>query len=222
MQDRNSYNIQPAIMADEWETLISQIEEVISFAKQIQIDVMDGKLVQPTSFPYNETTLEGKQLPEGIEFEAHLMVENPREVGLSFIRAGAKRIVAQIEGMDDVEETFIQWGEVGVKTGVSILLSTPIESIYPLIDEEIVSSVQIMTIDRIGYQGEEFNESSLKRISDLRAKYPDLLITVDGGVNAQNIVKLRESGADLFGVGSAIMKEEDKQRAFSQLSNAIE
>ncbi|PCI28606.1 hypothetical protein COB52_03395 [Candidatus Kaiserbacteria bacterium] len=215
-------NIQPAIMADEWESLISQIDAVSTFAKNIQIDVMDGKLVPSKSFPYNETTIEGKRLPEGIEFEAHLMVENPREVGLSFIRAGASRIVAQIEGMDDPEETFIQWNEVGAKTGVSILLSTPIEEIYSLIEEEMVSSVQIMTIQKIGYQGEKFDESSLERIRDLKEKYPNLLITVDGGVNAQNIVKLRESGAAIFGVGSAIMKEEDKEGAFSKLSNVIE
>jgi len=210
--------IAPAIMADEWDLLIAQIESISGIATNVQIDVMDGNLVPPVSFPYNQTTLEDKGFPhtDSIEYEVHLMVHRPQLVGHQFIDAGAKRIVAQIEGFKEREasKVFQEWKDASVETGVSILLDTPIENIAELIEEEAVSFVQIMSIAQIGYQGNPFDERTFVRIEELRELYPEIIIAVDGGVSEDNIEALVRAGANRFGVGSAIMKATDPAEAY--------
>lgn len=218
--------IEPAIMADEWESLVAHIESIADVATHVQIDVMDGHLVPSISFPYNKTFLEDQRLPHAdtISFSAHLMVQHPQEVGHRFIDAGVRRIVAQIEGFREGEVSRVceEWKQRGVQTGISLLLDTALEDIEPLVESEVVSIVQVMSIARIGYQGEPFDERALVRIAQLRRKYPDVTIAVDGGVNEETLEPLLDAGANLFGVGSAIMKAEEPEQAYTHLSNLLE
>ena len=217
--------IEPALMADEWEQLVAQIERISSVAHYAQIDVMDGHLVPSFSFPYNKTILSDQHLPyaESINFAAHLMVQHPQEVGNRFITAGAKRIVAQVEGFreGEMERVCHEWKSHGVEVGLSVMLGTPLEAVDELVEKGVVTIVQVMSIERVGYQGQEFDARALARISDLTEMYPKLTIAVDGGVNADNIESIREAGADVFGVGSAIMKTENPQRAFAELEQLL-
>jgi len=223
---RDGAVIVPAIMADEWDSLTDQIELVAKGATKIQIDVMDGHLVPSFSFPYNKTILDGQRIPltDSIYFEVHLMVQHPHEVGLRFIAAGANSIVAQIEGFRDGEASrvFNEWKEMGADTGVSLLLDTPLEQVTDLIESGDVSVVQVMSIARIGYQGEEFDERALVRIAQLRSRYPDVIIAVDGGVNEKTLEALLDAGANSFGVGSAIMKASDPGQALESLQQLLE
>ncbi len=217
--------IAPAIMADEWDALVTQIESIKKSAEYAQIDVMDGNLVPSVSFPYNQTTLEGKIIPysDSINFEIHLMVQNPKGVGANFIRAGAKKITAQIEGFkqEDAAEVFRNWRKEGIDTGVSLLLNTPFKTIAPLIEENVVSSVQVMSIARVGYQGEKFDERALVRISELRELYPDVTIAVDGGVSSENLKSLFDAGANSFNIGSAIMKSKNPEDELIHLQKLL-
>lgn len=220
--------ISPAIMAKEWDSLIEQIEAISEHTTHAQIDVMDGNLVPPISFPYNQTNLEGKVIPHSdkINFEVHLMVQNPKEVGANFIRAGATRITAQLEGFYEEEamQTFEEWKDRGAETGVSLLLDTPLKDVVPLIDSGAVSLVQVMSIARVGYQGEKFDERALARIQELRELYPNVTIAVDGGVNSENLKSLFDAGANSFGIGSRIMKTENPPQAllhFQKLLNSF-
>src|SRR6185503_8033677 len=98
-------------------------------APMIQIDVTDG-LFAPggTWLP----GLEG-QLPEldYMNYEAHLMTEEPRDLGERFIRMGAWRIIGHVEALGNDEEaqhTLEAWRAMGAKeVGVAILIDTPIE-----------------------------------------------------------------------------------------------
>ena len=212
-------------MANEWDGLVAQIDSVTPVAQRVQIDVMDGQFVPSFSFPYNTTMLSTQQFPytESVHFDVHLMVQHPQEVGHRFIKAGANTIIAQIEGFreGEAERVYSEWKEAGAEVGVSVLLDTPLEDVYPLIDGHIVSMVQIMSIARIGYQGEEFDERALERIRVLRATYPELVIAVDGGVKLENIEVLIEAGADILGVGSAIMKTDSPAEMYTHFSHKL-
>ncbi|MBL4644787.1 MAG: hypothetical protein JKX80_02890 [Candidatus Pacebacteria bacterium] len=217
--------IAPAIMADEWDSLVVQIESIAKSATHAQIDVMDGHLVPPSSFPYNETTLDGRQIPhaEDINFEVHLMVQQPQEIGKQFIGAGVKRVTAQIEGFQENQapHVFKEWKETGIETGVSILLDTPLEEVIALVESGYVSIVQVMSINRIGYQGEEFDERALARIKKLREQFPDVTISVDGGVNADTLKSLFDAGVNIFGIGSAIMKTHAPEEELVRLQKLV-
>lgn len=217
--------IEPALMADEWDSLVDQIELIAGVAKYAQIDVMDGRLVPPFSFPYNKTILDGQKLPHtnSISFGVHLMVQHPQEVGLRFIDAGVERVVAQIEGFreGEVERVCSEWRERGVEVGISIMLDTPLEHVTHLLDSGVASIVQVMSIAKIGYQGHAFDERSIARVRELRAKYPNVTIAVDGGVNEETLESLFNAGADMFGIGSAIMKTDDPSASFHKLRDLL-
>lgn len=217
--------IAPAIIADEWSSLVEEIEHVRDGAIRIQIDVMDGHLVPSFSFPYNKTMLSDQLLPytDTIVYEVHLMVQHPQEVGSRFIRAGASAVIAQLEGfrVDEAPRVYALWKSEGAETGVSVMLDTPLEHVYPLIENGHVSVVQVMSIARVGFQGESFDPRALMRIEELRGRYPDVTIEVDGGVSEKNIEALLDAGATRFGVGSAVMKADKPSEALASLQHSL-
>lgn len=218
--------IVPTMMADEWEELVAQIHLVKDVATRIQIDVMDGHLVPSISFPYNKTILNGTRIPhaDDISYGAHLMVQHPNEVGHRFIDAGVKRVVAQIEGFRSGEapNVYNEWKERGVEVGVSIQIDTPLAEIDFLIKNDIVSLVQVMSIARIGFQGESFDERALSRIHEIKGKYDHVTISVDGGVNKETLQSLFDVGVTYFGVGSAVMKADNPITAFNELTYLLQ
>jgi len=84
-----------------------------------------------------------------------------------------------------------------------------------------VSSVQVMSIARVGYQGEKFDERALVRISELRELYPDVTIAVDGGVSSENLKSLFDAGANSFNIGSAIMKSKNPEDELIHLQKLL-
>jgi ribulose-phosphate 3-epimerase len=64
-----------------------------------------------------------------------------------------------------------------------------------------------------GFGGQQFIESSLEKISQLRRTIDDrnlsALIEVDGGVNENTITDVARAGADVFVAGSAIFGSQD-------------
>jgi len=61
-----------------------------------------------------------------------------------------------------------------------------------------------MGISKVGYQGEKFNPEVLKKIRAFRANNPEVIISVDGGVNLKNAKSLILAGANRLVVGSAL------------------
>lgn len=215
--------IAPAIMVSEWEELLEAISFVGSFSKHAQIDVMDGHLVPSFSFPYNKTMLDGRRIenPHNIFLEVHLMVQHPQEVGRRFIHAGASRIVAQVEGFREGEllRVYESWSEEDCALGISILLDTPLADIDELVRSGLVDVIQVMSIQKIGFQGEPFDERAYARIRELKALYPHMKVSVDGGVSVDNITHLIHAGADILSIGSAIMKSSNPASAYNAFTN---
>jgi ribulose-phosphate 3-epimerase len=82
--------------------------------------------------------------------------------------------------------------------------------------------VELMGIDEIGRQGQPFDERVLQRIRDIKAKYPDLEVSIDGSVNEDTLPRLKEAGADRFVVGSAILNAENPEAMHKKLSRLAE
>ena len=108
------------------------------------------------------------------------------------------------------------WKGAGAsEVGLTLLMDTPLDVVGPIAIECDV--VQLMSIAKLGHQGMPFEPGVVKRIKDLHARYPDLIIEVDGGVSKANIVDLVHAGATRFGVGSAISKAPDPKAAYGEL-----
>lgn len=218
-----SEHIIPAIMPKSFEHLESEMTRFIGIVPLVQIDVMDGKFVPSRSWPYGKD-LDGQFLKivnqeigfplwEELDTEIDLMVSNPAEAADQWIAAGAARIIVHYESAapDIIAAVLTSVKEKGIETGLAVGLETPIEEIKLFYEknQEQIDLIQCMGIAKIGYQGEPFDERVLDRIAKLRATYPHLIISVDGGVNEESIEDLVEAGASRLVMGSALNEEGD-------------
>ncbi|MBU6431123.1 MAG: hypothetical protein KGJ58_04035 [Patescibacteria group bacterium] len=224
----------PAILPKDIDDLREKLSLISGIVPLAQIDVADGKFAPTKTWPYkkgiDETFLkivaqeEGFPFWDSVDFEADLMVKHPENVVDDWIAAGAKRIIIHIESMSDPLSLFQkirkEYGQAskssyGVEIGAALNIGTPNEKICEILDNTddegnaAIDFVQFMGIENIGYQGEPFDERVFEKIADLREKFPEIIISVDGGVSLENAAELIEAGANRLVSGSAIFESGD-------------
>jgi ribulose-phosphate 3-epimerase len=73
-----------------------------------------------------------------------------------------------------------------------------------------------------GYSGQAFMPEALGRIAALRDGLPDeIVVQVDGGVNAENVAEIHRAGADLIVAGSSIFAAGDVAGAYADLTARV-
>jgi ribulose-phosphate 3-epimerase len=217
----------PTYVPRDSEDLAAGAEKIRIFSSGIHIDVDDGVFAPHLTWPYvSQGVFEPFDLASlaALDVETHLMVAQPREIGIAFARAGAMRIVGHVEGFCDPREardTLAAWRSVGAsEVGLGLLLDTPLTVLEPLV--KTCDVVHMMSIATIGTQGIPFDPHSIERIAEFHERHPDILISVDGGVSESNIVSLVKAGARRFGIGSAIMKSDNLKAAYENLKAVAE
>lgn len=201
----------PAILPKNFAELEEKAKKAALFVSTIQVDVVDGKLIPNKTWPYSgereiltSIIKEERGLPgwEKLDYEVDLMVTNPEKDLNDWILAGAKRFVLHLESEGDMlsllkatKEKYgnSKEGALSVEVGIALPPGEPIEKLEPFISE--CDFVQLMGISKIGFQGNPFREEVLGEIRALREKYPELIISVDGGVDEETAEDLREAGA---------------------------
>lgn len=220
----------PAVLAKDFNDLRQKIANVVNVAHIVQIDICDGKFVESKSWPMDRNDAESvalildeqEGLPywEDLDFEFDLMVKDAIKQFDFFVRLGAKRIVFHLEAEDEKElKEFIDsmdpYTRETLEIGIAINTSTSVEKLFPFINS--IDFIQLMGIEHIGFQGEPFDERVLKQISEIKSKYNDIIISVDGSVNEETASLLVEAGASRLVVGSALMKSFDVKATMKEL-----
>ncbi|OHA26549.1 MAG: hypothetical protein A3C06_03160 [Candidatus Taylorbacteria bacterium RIFCSPHIGHO2_02_FULL_46_13] len=208
--------IVPAVLPESFGELSEKLSEVVGHALWAQIDVCDGIFVPRVSWPYHPADVkkfgaierEEEGLPhwEDFDFEIHLMVSDPVVQAPKWVRAGATRIISHVEATGDFSAVQSAVGGI-VELGLALKLETSLDSVVPFADK--ISMLQLMSISKIGYQGSKFDSSAIEKVKEARERFPNLTISVDGGVNLENAKALLDAGANQLVVGSAIFAEED-------------
>lgn len=225
----------PAIMPKSFEDMRNKMAQVFEIVPLVQLDIMDGFFVADKTFPFFDKDRgdmarilaqeDGLPYWNEIDVELDLMVKYAHKDFATFVAFGPKRIIFHIEAEGNTEEfkDFLEaidmYTRENIEIGVAINNDTSIEDIYPLIPH--LSFVQCMGIAQIGLQGEEFDERVLKRITILKEKFPNLDISVDGSVNKNTILALKEAGANRFVVGSAIFGSVFPEDEIAELQEII-
>ena len=207
---KNNPEIIPAILPKDFAELEEKIELIKDFVKTVQIDVCDGQFVPSATWPYRKEddsfekiVKEEEGLPgwEKLNFEIDLMANRPEEVVEEWVSAGATRIIIHAEARGNIEGAIEQLvGRIDISLALNI--DTPISAIDPFKDK--IQGIQLMGIDTIGFQHQPFDPKVVEKIKEVHAAYPELPISVDGGVSLDNGAALIEAGATRLVVGSAI------------------
>lgn len=216
----------PAILVNDFASLQSDMELVQGFVKTVQIDICDGQFTPQATWPYRKhdenfekIVSEEEGLPgwEKTNFEIDLMANNPADKVENWVQAGATRIILHAEAKGDINKA-IDDLQGRVEIGLALNEGTPLDTIAAYRDR--IQFVQLMGVERIGFQHQPFDEQVLGRIKEARLKFPGMPVSVDGGVTLDNAISLIDAGADRLVVGSAIFSSEnpiDAIHAFKQL-----
>ena len=211
----SSIEIIPAILPKDFAELSEKVDLIKDFVKTVQIDVCDGQFTPQPSWPYRKQDdsfekiiHEEEGLPgwEKLNFEIDLMVNRPEEVVDEWVQAGATGIILHVEATGDMKKA-IEMLKGRVEVGLALNVDTPTASIQDtrfMIQEGAVTSIQLMGIDHIGFQHQPFDVKVVDKIKEVRVVYPDIHISIDGGVSLETAPRLIEAGADRLVVGSAI------------------
>lgn len=216
--------ILPAVLERNSAEAWKKMEMFDSIAPEIQLDVLDGKLVDKISYPYCGLSLKERfgffRSLKSSELEIHLMLEENMDFIDRFpaLLNLAKRVVVQIESRD-AETALKTLKNRGLLVGASIMMETNLELLSNYI--ELLDYVQFMSISKIGVQGSSFDPRVLDRIREFKQKYPKIELAADGGVSSDNMQFLLEAGVRRLAVGSAIFKTEDPVATWKDMSKIL-
>lgn len=209
--------VSPSVLACDLSRLLDEVKSIeFAGADMVHLDIMDGVFV--TNISFGLPVIASLRKHTDMFFDVHLMIEKPERYVSRFIEAGADLLTFHYEACGDAANTLAQIHNLGKKAGISIKPGTPIELIYPLLDK--CDLVLVMTVEP-GYGGQVFIPEMLEKIKKLKAEIVrrglDVDIQVDGGINENTAVLVKEAGANNLVAGSYIFKAKDRKAAIELL-----
>lgn len=206
--------IAPSLLSADFSKLGEQVQ-LIKNADMLHLDVMDGHFVPNITF--GPLVVRDLRKHTDLEFDLHLMIENPDQYIPKFAEAGANSITVHAEACTHLHRTIQVIKNTGCKASVSINPHTPvnaIESILPELDMVLVMSVNP------GFGGQAFIPSILSKVEQLRAM-SDIDIQIDGGIKVETAPLAAKAGANVLVAGSAVFGKDDPAQAIQELRNAV-
>ena len=205
--------VAPSILSADFLRLgeaIQMVEE--SEAEWVHCDIMDGHFVPNIS--YGIPIVKAVRPATKKVVDCHLMIEHPELYVEAFASAGADMITVHQEACTHLDRQVAQIHDLGCKTGVALNPATPVETLVDIL--HAVDMVLIMSVNP-GFGGQKFIPRALDKVRRLRALAPDLLIQVDGGVNAETGAQLVAAGADVLVAGSYVFGAKEPREAIHSL-----
>lgn len=214
---KNAVKISPSVLACDFAALGAEVRDIAEAgAEMAHLDVMDGLFVSNISFGI--PVIASLRKKTDICFDVHLMIDRPERYVERFAEAGADYIVFHLEATENAEETLKKIRSLGKKAGISVKPGTPVETVYPLLP--LCDMVLIMTVEP-GFGGQKLIPETLDKVKALKAYAdtvkPELLIEVDGGINASNAPAAIAAGANVLVAGSAVFGAADRRAAIAAL-----
>ncbi len=116
----------PSILSADLSNLTQQIRLVeIGGADWIHCDIMDGHFVPNLTF--GPIIVKAARKATKLPLDVHLMIENPDKYLESFADAGTNSLTVHQEAVIHLDRTLTKIKELGMKSGVAINPSTPVD-----------------------------------------------------------------------------------------------
>lgn len=188
------------------------------------IDVMDGKFVENNTSEIMRIYAENIKQISNLPLDIHLMVEDVEKYIEEYIPLEPSFITVHYEAFknkDELINVINKIKENGIKCGLSIKPGTEVKEIYEYLP--YIHMVLIMTVEP-GKGGQSLILETIDKIEELKEYIEknniDIYIEADGGINVDNIKKIKSAGIDIAVVGNAIILSENYSETINNLKKA--
>ena len=198
--------VAPSILSADFARLGEEARAVeAAGADWLHIDVMDGHFVP--NITLGPDVVRALRPHVKIPFDVHLMIVPADPYLEAFRAAGADWISVHPEAGPHLNRTLRRIRELGAKAGVVFNPSTPVEAAEWMLED--TDLLLVMSVNP-GFGGQSFMHSQLSKVERLRAMIDraglDIVLEVDGGVNAETARACIDAGATALVAGNAVFR----------------
>lgn len=186
----------------------------------LHCDVMDGKFVNNLAMgPY---VLEPIIQTKKFTTDVHLACIDPEKYVSMFAAVKPDYLTFHIETVENPIKIIQQIHASNCKAGIAVSPETPVETIFPYLEE--IELVLMMTVNP-GFAGQAFQEHVLAKLAalnqELAQKTTRPLIEVDGNIHTATAKAISQRGAELYVVGTSALFN-DKPGSYTDKVQALE
>ncbi|KAJ6604547.1 ribulose-5-phosphate 3-epimerase [Mycena vulgaris] len=227
--------ISPSVLASDFGQLTAECKRMIKGgAEWLHMDVMDGHFVPNITMGAPILACVSKGVP-GIFMDCHMMVAEPEKVPApapslrrsrsspqwinDIADAGGALYCFHLEATNDPMSVIKAIRARNMKVGVAISPDTPSTAIT----DEIAEAADMLLVMTVypGRGGQKFLDRCVPKVADLRARFPDKDIEVDGGVGPKTIDACAHAGSNVIVAGTAIFNAPNPDEVIATLKATV-
>ncbi|KAH9487042.1 Ribulose-phosphate 3-epimerase [Psilocybe cubensis] len=211
--------ISPSVLASDFGQLTAECKRMmVGGAEWLHMDVMDGHFVPNITMGAPILSCVHKGVP-GIFMDCHMMVSEPEKWVDDIADAGGAMYCFHHEATDNPIALIEKIHSRNMKAGVAISPDTPSSAIT----DEVAAVADMLLVMTVypGRGGQKFIERCVPKVAELRARFPDKDIEVDGGVGPKTIGVCADAGSNVIVAGTAIFGAEDPTSVIKQLKDTV-